>query len=60
MLGLSIKRKQSIFGNVNIVPCTVGLGDWDQTVTLSSQSKERLVRRHTGVDACITHEEELW
>lgn len=60
MLGLSVKRKQSIFGNVNIVPCTVGLGDWIRIVTLSSQSKERLVRRHTDVEACIVHAEGLW
>lgn len=57
--GLSVKRKQSIFGNVNIILCTVGLGDWIWIVTLSSQSKERLVRRHTDVEACIMHAEGL-
>lgn len=55
---LKVKRKQSTSGNLNLVPCIVG--SWGIAIRqwlLSSQSKERLVGRHTDVEACIIHEE---
>lgn len=55
---LKVKRKQSTFGNLNIVPCTVG--SWGIAIRwwlLSSQNRERPVGRHTDVEACIIHEE---